>query len=317
MTFTVTYRDRTGAKREKRVEAASRSEAVAALKAQGIVPIRVDAISGAAAQRRRARNGESAATSKGTAYVLAAVFVILVGGGLWWWLAARLESVPCQVLPKHAEANTSFSRHSPKSVPKIEGMTYRTAVPTTITSKASPIPVAGTIVTNETANSERQRRGRMFKTEAETLLAMATPDEPGMSVPPLPDFSAESLSNSAEIALSSIIAPSSNDTERMLETKLTVAEQKEEFRALQKQENWSFAEYLTALHKKHTEDAVILREAHTLNESLYGDRDISDKEYAGYLKRINSELKERGIAPIDAPGDARLLEEEDNEEKTK
>ena len=39
MTFTITYRDATGAMREEAVEAASRADALSALKARGISPI--------------------------------------------------------------------------------------------------------------------------------------------------------------------------------------------------------------------------------------------------------------------------------------
>ena len=328
MTFTVTYRDKSGAKREEVIEAASRAECVAVLKARGITPLGVR--EGRAVRDRKGvkvtggiKDDKDAARRphrNSTFYILHFSFAIAAIAAIafaWWWLATRPEAAPRQVLTKHADASTPVPRHSPKSTPRTESKVYRAATPVAVTSKVPTVSAADTVVTNETDDSEKPRRGRMFRTEAETLLAMATPEEPGMSVPPLPDFSEESLSNSAEIALNAIIEPTSNDTERTLETKLIVAEQKEEFRALHKQANWSFAEYLTALHKKHTDDASMLREAHALNDSLYGDENITDKEYAGYLRKINSELKERGIAPIDAPGDARSLEEEDSKEKTK
>ena len=41
MTFTVTYRDQTGAKREEAIEAASRAACVAACRARGISPIAI------------------------------------------------------------------------------------------------------------------------------------------------------------------------------------------------------------------------------------------------------------------------------------
>ena len=106
--------------REERIEAANRSEAVAALKAQGIVPMRVEAISGAAAQRRRAQNGEGGVSRKGASYVLAVAFVILVGGGLWWWLAQPAPT-PRQAPPKSVKAVPKVAEavKAPEPTPKL------------------------------------------------------------------------------------------------------------------------------------------------------------------------------------------------------
>ncbi len=53
MTFTVTYRDKSGAKREEALEAASRAECVATCRARGVAPIAIRESDGRAASPRR------------------------------------------------------------------------------------------------------------------------------------------------------------------------------------------------------------------------------------------------------------------------
>ena len=137
---------------------------------------------------------------------------------------------------------------------------------------------------------------------------MATPAEPGMDVPPLPPFSAETTSNSAERALATVAQATSNDTERTIGAKIAVEGQKEELRSLKK-EGWTFADYLAALHKKHSDDAEYLREAQRVDSRLRNDASVSDAEYAAYRKKIDEELRERGIPGL-TETEKRVEEEE-------
>ena len=107
MTFTVTYRGADGALREEAVEAASRAECFAQMKARGIVPVSVKegARKGGrenAASPKMANQGGagrtanvSAAPRGGTwkAAVLA-TGVLAVAGGAWWWLGVREDAPP-------------------------------------------------------------------------------------------------------------------------------------------------------------------------------------------------------------------------------
>ena len=137
MTFTYTYRDRTGAKREGRIAAASRDAAFAALKSRGISPLSIREGNGRAACPHAAENGDAdndragaprppqsrvdgtridAAVSSKPPHrarrrVLAALGILallaILGGGAWWYGAMRSsrptgDSSPVTVRPTKA-----------------------------------------------------------------------------------------------------------------------------------------------------------------------------------------------------------------------
>jgi len=145
---------------------------------------------------------------------------------------------------------------------------------------------------------EPARKEPLFKHGTEQLLALATPSELGTPVPPLPKITDESVAEDLAKAMKSAIGPSTNDTERTLEIKLNVAQQKEEFRELRK-EGMTFSEYVNALREKFNEDAAFLSEARKLDEKLFNDKLISDKEYKAYRKEINENLKQRGLPELE------------------
>ena len=140
---------------------------------------------------------------------------------------------------------------------------------------------------------------RVFKTASEELLALATPSTPGGTVPPLPHITDEGLAKDLEKAMSNVIKADADDTEKTLTMKLTVAEQKEEFRKLRKEQGWTFTEYVNALRDKFNDDAAYLSEAHKLNDELFKDDTLSDADYEKNKKQINEELKKRGLPSLD------------------
>ena len=143
-----------------------------------------------------------------------------------------------------------------------------------------------------------QKPQKIFNRGVEQLLALATPATPGAPVPPLPHITDESVADDLKAAMREAIRPVSNDTERTLEMKLAVAEQKEEFRELNK-EGMTFTEYLNALRDKFNQDHEFLAEAHKMNETLYHDATISDEDYKAYRKELNEKLKDRGLPELE------------------
>ena len=103
MTFTVTYRNKTGAKAEVEIEAANRAACVAECKARGIAPVGIrEGRSGksvAPGGAGRAAN-VSAAPRGGTlkAAILAAA-VLAAAGGAWLWLAGARDAGPYRAKP--------------------------------------------------------------------------------------------------------------------------------------------------------------------------------------------------------------------------
>ena len=104
MLFSVKYRDNSGALCEKAVEAADRSECFAKCKAQGIVPIAVEA--GAAAKKPAPASG-SAASGKSRLVLLAAALAA-IGAAVWFWPngkdAEKAENAPVQKVEKKTSA---------------------------------------------------------------------------------------------------------------------------------------------------------------------------------------------------------------------
>ena len=139
----------------------------------------------------------------------------------------------------------------------------------------------------------------LFRHGAEQLLAMATPSEAGGYVPPLPEITDESVAEDLAKAMKDVIGPSSNDTIRTLEIKKNVAEQKEEFREL-RAEGMTFVQYVNALRDKFNDDAAFLAETRKLDETLFNDAQVSDKEYKAYRAELNKQLKERGLPELEA-----------------
>ena len=333
MTWRVVYRAKDGALREEAVEAADRAECVAACRARGIAPTSVregNARGGAARPPRPCGKGGGArGTSRRTALVVALV-ALAAGGGAWWWArggrgaADGQEPVPpalgdgsggSAALPGRAgpKATDAPSRRSERRQPAPpEPAPPEAAPPEAAPPGAAPSGAAPGQASEGQKPDRPPAPERVFKTDAEALLAMATPAEPGMAVPPLPPFSEETTSNSAERALATVAQATSNDTEQTISAKIVVEGQKDELRSLMK-DGWTFADYLTALHKKHTDDAEYLREAQRLDSRLRNDPDVSDAEYSAYRKKIDEELRERGIPGLTET--ERKVEQEMEEEE--
>ena len=104
MTFTITYRDKTGAKREEALEAASRVKCVAECRKRGISPLSIR--EGGHAGRVPLPGGRTKGTKgakdlnglKGDSCGLqflailgTLAFLVILGGGAWWWLG-RIEN---------------------------------------------------------------------------------------------------------------------------------------------------------------------------------------------------------------------------------
>lgn len=144
MLFTVTYRDRTGARREAAIEAASRAACVAACKARGIAPMAV----------REGGSNKNAASPKGTgrqapqgkrrAIVLSVLVVLALGA--WWWFAAHPKGAPQPVAekPKFTKRPTVAVRPDARSVRPREA-------PEGIVEAASVLPTDGYAVVHADA----------------------------------------------------------------------------------------------------------------------------------------------------------------------
>ena len=145
MTFTVTCRGADGALRDEVVEASSRSECFAQMKARGIVPVSVkEGVRKGGRNELRPSRGDHSSRSGGkpkssifnlkSSNILAAV--LAVAAGAWWWRAGREDARPPEPAPVKAKpvekpkakpvavpATNSAPRlvrhRKPKTVPKL------------------------------------------------------------------------------------------------------------------------------------------------------------------------------------------------------
>ena len=128
MTFTITYRDASGAMREESVEAANRAEALAAMKARGISPISLRGGNPGGSQSLAAADAPSrgrggARPSKKIAPLplanaktaIAALAALTLALGAWLYFSRR-PATP--VAPPSSPRTTTSSKNSPINHPK-------------------------------------------------------------------------------------------------------------------------------------------------------------------------------------------------------
>ena len=239
--------------------------------------------------------------------VIAGMLVAVLVGTTVWFLIGRNPESNAEAEPrtrksfrpetkdkrKKVQKRPQISSKSPSlPIPKIsrERIEARQDIP-------APQPLAEMEATLTNINIITKKTA--FRNGAEQLITLATPAMPGLSVPPLPHISEESVVGGMEKAMNGAVVAEEGDSVSLLEKKLVVAQAKEEFRELRDKEGWGFAEYLNALRDKANADAEFLTESHKLADEIYHDKTISDETYIKYRDQINEKLRERGLPEID------------------
>ena len=321
MTFTVTYRDRSGAKAEAEIEAAGRAECVAECRARGIAPMEI----------REGRSGRSSASPKSAsqggagraasvsaaprggiwkAAILAAV--LAVGGGTWWWFAARPGSAPLQAeVPEKAKSDKSVASPRPAARPSVA------PAPAAVSNEPPPVAkpdphenmkmVIGycgghrvtnwvAVATNDAASARRKRR---FSSGLEEQLSWVfnteVGDAPPVFLPPLSKWDSRSVGD----ILAREIVISDDDSERDKQSKRRMVEVK---RALKEYidaggKAESFIEHYHSFLKQANAQ---WKDAKRSVIDLYRtERDPNLLK--SYIIKVNEGLAEKGIKPITLP----------------
>lgn len=246
MTFLVTYRDKTGAKREEALEAANRTECLAACRARGISPL---AILEGSKRFKGDRGAKGVNLLKGTNgdghrsrrnfpfYILHFTFAIAAVAAIalvWWWFGSN-ESAP-QVSPtavlqgvrKEIPASPPSSHHY---IPGPRGNGHTSVTGSTV----SAVPVTTESSTNEVAMPVAKAlppppTNRTFKTTTEQVLGHVFTTRLGDMPFPVPRIPEEELAKIKEILERDVPLKDSDDV-HVLDTKETVAAAKKEFAA--------------------------------------------------------------------------------------
>ena len=305
MFFTYTYRTPSGARKQAEIEATSRADCFALLKARGIVPLAV--------REGRAPADAGGAAVRGGSFGLKglAAGLIVVGlSAMAWFCFIRndVDDLPEKPAPVKVATAKPKKKAEDKSIVRPVNVKKKKVVAPSGVS-ASSVEAGDRNSTNRFVRADIPEPKPLeeltppprpaFSTSAEQLLAMATPPAPSQPVPPLPNLDGEDSKEELEKALNNVIAPTTNDTIGSLQMKMNVAEQKEEFRKLRAEAGWTFKEYLTALRDKHNEDAQYIAEAHRVNEENYSNPEMTDEEYLRQRKLINDALRERGLPELE------------------
>ena len=310
MTFTVCYRDAGGVRKTEVFEAASRGELFSQLKRNGIAPLSVKS-----GGKLAKASGSTTPLPKGVLHgIIGGIAVVAATAAVFFLLRPAPPSSPSAPTDSPPPTPSGSATSSPPVA--VKSPSHVPAGSTNAVASSSRKPSNFNIRPSTPLNPDPEYVSedipaptpldkkippppeKVFKTGSEQLLAMATPAMPGMAVPPLPQIDDEGMKEDLEKAMNTDLKPSTNDTEETIGRKLTVTDQKEEFRELRKK-GWTFSEYVKALHAKSSEEAEYLTEAHKLNDDLYHDKSITDEEYKKYREKINSELKERGLPELD------------------
>ena len=329
MTFTVTYRGRDGAKHEETVEAANRSECVAACKARGIAPMIIR--EGRALSRSRA--AKTAAPHAGRASngmlwraaIWAAVLAVL-GGGVWWWLSARPASGPSQ-----AEQPAKPKAEKPAALPKLAAQPK--PAPNPVATNSVPAAMGETLppwddsfmknremrlkystlfqaTTNEgglVIERYRLPNGKtwrkiiepppIFSNICDQAIAMVMAGAAGAPIPPVPGLDSANLDAEFLKSLESPILVEPDDPPRVAALKLAVKETRDEIVRLKADgDRRTVGQMLSEHIKANNRNAEIQAEALRAIEEVR--RKDGDEMADEYLKAVNENLKSYGVSPV-------------------
>ena len=340
MTFTVTYRDRSGAKREEALEATSRTACVAACRARGIVALAIREGDGVKGESRRTKGRNSRAGSPLSAanggrkivvwvtLVACVSFATLV---LWWWLAGERDASPCQT-------DSPAKHKAPKivkapDVPQAPKVSKAVPVATPAARQSPPKPVVGqpSISTNAPSTNnvvyivppidpndpDMALRSRTSQ-EIGSLLSIT----PGDPVPPFPysfileddaKKQGDTASNGNDMFLESLrkmkIQAKDTDSE-------AVAKHKEAIVTAQMdlldgiKEGLSVNDSIRAAYEFRVR-AYEYREGLKSSLREWAEENPTREDFAKALAEINNKLKEEGIKAIPTEEVMPELEEDD------
>ena len=318
MTFTVTYRDKSGAKAEAVIEVAGRAECVAECRARGIAPMAIRegrSGRGSASQKDAfpRSDGDSAAPLSCRSRIIAATLLVAVAiGGVWWWFAARSGISPSHVeVPEKVRSDKRVVSPRPAAKPSIAHPTA--VVSNEVPTGAKPDPhenmkmVIGyrgghrvtnwvAVATNDAASAKRKRR---FSSGLEEQLSWVfnteVGDAPPVFLPPLSKWDSRSVGD----ILAREIVISDDDSERDKQSKMRMMEVK---RALKEYiDAGGKAEgFIEHYHSFLKQANAQWKDAKRSVIDLYRtERDPNLLK--SYIIKVNEGLAEKGIKPITLP----------------
>ena len=334
MTFTVTYRGADGAVHEERVEATSRGECFAQMKARGIAPMSVKegnfvSRRGAEAQRgedggslrrgasdRRGQNGKGQQARKRTVVcVLAVVFVALLVGGLWWWMQdgrgvtrpAESEPPKKSALAKEVKPAAAPEPEPEKAMPAPAKKKWRSlhGIPESETNSldASQLKLwrrmhpTGPIRTNSVKALSFEDRVFGAGTVNSQIAYLLTA-EPGTAlVGSSSDLYNANFLKHFKKSLEQDIEDTPDDTAEVLQLKAAVRETRSELKSIM-ESGGDICKVLADAREEVRNLGVYRAELETELKRLSADGSMSDQDIEDYISAANQMLRERGAKEI-------------------
>ncbi len=321
MTFTVTYRERSGAKAEVAIEAASRAECVAECRRRGISPMGISEGSRRKSRGMGAQSSQGDGTQRGRGarpMIVAAVllFVAAIGGGVWWWMSARENThLPEAKKEKPKKAVVEKPAKRTGKIPA-QANAVRTNAAAKVTTEQKPaegensMPPVGTVLSVRTNDNNlvitevvgpngkkklltTELHKPVFSNPADQLIAAAMNATMTGQMAPLP-LGPESDLYFKE-ALKKPILDDPDDTEEVKRMKQVVRETREEIVKLMER-GQSFAEILEQ-HRELWNENVRIREG-VVAEYRKIVRSGNEEEARIYMEKMNATLGQMGIPPL-------------------
>ena len=324
MTFTVTYRGADGAPETDVVEAASRSDCLAQMRARGVAVLSVKEGNSISRRERRGRRDESgkngraesgrgkdcraAVGSRGTrdriAYVLFIALVVLAAGiGAWWWMDGRRggEAAPQDDGPKKTSALAKEVKPTTAAKPvapviKPCDINEPPVVPRSSTTAevcVADMPEFPVGVTN--TPDIPPLPPQVFSNASDQALAMIVSADPS-GMPPIPishNIEAEFLAS-----LKQEIVILDSDDEQTRSIKEAVKAAREEMKRLI-DSGMSVAKVLAEHQSLANENAKVRNDAMLELNKILESGDIEGAKE--YKQKINIALQQMGIAELTIP----------------
>lgn len=305
MFFDVTYRNpKTGAKEVLRVEAASKTELWAVLKARGITAVSVS--EAAAKKYRRPAAAGAPAPSKMRGILAAAVVVLGAGLAALFLLPGERKAPEKKAVKKAEVAKKDVRREKPAAKPAAEMKVEKKEVVDPAKQRVETLSFVtnsmGMIVERyRTADGKthkliRPSKPPLFKHMTDDLISMAMCTSGGGQMPPLP--LSGNLDKEFLESLKDPIVINPDDPEEIKERKRIVAETRKQIDALMRQ-GISFRAILAEHEKVFNENAEIRAEARAELQKICDEGDKKGVE--DYLKTINAAFQEMGIEELQPP----------------
>ncbi len=309
MTFTVTYRSKTGAKTEIEIEAESRADCVAGCKSRGIMPMAIregrgGKRAGTASSPRRSGASATSSNGRGLVLVVAVLCIVVLGGGLWWWLS-RDEARPPQTKQTTAKHKPTGIKETKNPAPKVVADGKGSPKAPEKKPKARPRPSDGleadnpvqpAVAATETNTPAVQPPPPpVFSNVSDQVIAMAlSPSESGIPPIPLtPDMEKAFLKS-----LETKIVILDTDDEKVREMKQAVIETRAEVKRLM-DGGQTFAQIIREHQHLANENAKLRTDALIELKRLKDSGDIEGA--VQYKKKVNAAFAQMGIRELAIP----------------